>query len=224
MSALLLLKKPGVALEFKKSNPRAQSYAAKHAAELVVDISKKTERAIRLVVERAFTEHVPPAQAARLIKPLIGLTEDHAQAVLNFRDEILANPGRTVVAGSGSTRIEIDVHQDGASDADILKATEAYADALLDLRAETIARTETLAASNEGQHELWDQAVEEDLLPRDVRRVWIATPDERECPICESLDGQAVGLGESFVDDDGEQYDDPPAHPNCRCAQGIAEE
>jgi hypothetical protein len=49
-------------------------------------------------------------------------------------------------------------------------------------RAELIARTETMRASNEGQQEAWDQAVEEGLLTGNEQQEWIVTPDDRLCP------------------------------------------
>ena len=87
-------------------------------------------------------------------------------------------------------------------------------------RADVIARTETMRASNEGQREAWDQAVEDGLLTGDEKQEWIVTPDDRLCPICEPLDGEQVTLGEKF-NVNGEDLDGPPAHPNCRCTLGI---
>jgi hypothetical protein len=90
-----------------------------------------------------------------------------------------------------------------------------------DARAEEIARTETMTASNVGQQDAWDQAVDDGLLTGDEVQEWIVTPDDRLCPICEGLEGVQAGLGEMFAAD-GEQYDGPPAHPNCRCTVGLA--
>lgn len=85
-------------------------------------------------------------------------------------------------------------------------------------RAEVIARTESMRVAHEGQRMLWEQAIEDGLLPEDARRTWITTPDDRLCPICEALDGKEAEF-------DGEYDDDielPPAHPNCRCTEGLA--
>jgi SPP1 gp7 family putative phage head morphogenesis protein len=90
-------------------------------------------------------------------------------------------------------------------------------------RAETIARTETMRASNEGQLEAWDQAEEEGLLTGNERKEWIVTPDDRLCPICDDMDGEIVDMDEEF-DVDGDQLDGPPAHPNCRCTLGLVME
>jgi hypothetical protein len=89
------------------------------------------------------------------------------------------------------------------------------------VRAELIARTETMSAANAGQREAWDQAVDKGFLSGDEKQVWIVTPDDTLCPICESMDGQKETLGDPF-DVDGQEIDGPPAHPNCRCTTGLA--
>lgn len=84
-------------------------------------------------------------------------------------------------------------------------------------RAETIARTESMRAAHEGQKQLWRQAEEEGLLNK-PKRTWITTPDDKLCPICEDLDGREAKLeGEYEPGIEG-----PPAHPNCRCTEGLA--
>jgi hypothetical protein len=99
---------------------------------------------------------------------------------------------------------------------------EDYADALLLDRATSIARTETIAAANEGQREAWLQAEDQGLLnSEEVERVWIITDDDRLCPICEALDGATADLGGTFDSEDVGPLTGPPAHPLCRCAQGL---
>lgn len=89
-------------------------------------------------------------------------------------------------------------------------------------QADVIARTETMRASNEGQSQAWDQAVDADLLTGAEQQVWIVTPDDRLCPICgaDGVDGQTVPLDGQFVID-GEYVDGPPLHPRCRCTVGL---
>lgn len=88
-------------------------------------------------------------------------------------------------------------------------------------RAETIARTETMRASNQGQLEAWDQATEKGLLTGSESLEWITTPDDRLCPICEPLDGQTAPRGGTF-EVDGDRITAPPAHPRCRCTVGLS--
>jgi SPP1 gp7 family putative phage head morphogenesis protein len=85
-------------------------------------------------------------------------------------------------------------------------------------RAELIARTEIMTAANEGQREAWDQAIEAGLLTGNEKKEWIATGDANVCPQCDELDGTVVGLDEEYPNDGG---DGPPAHPDCRCTEGI---
>ena len=104
--------------------------------------------------------------------------------------------------------------------------TDDLADQIFDLigdavRAETIARTEVMRASNQGQLEAWDQATEKGLLTGNEKIEWIVTPDDRLCPICEPLDEQTIERGGTF-DVDGDQITAPPAHPRCRCTIGLS--
>ena len=82
-------------------------------------------------------------------------------------------------------------------------------------RVRTIAHTEAMTAANEGQKQLWEQAVEDGYLDGDEKMTWIVTPDDKLCPICEALEDTTVPLGEEFPEGG------PPAHPNCRCTVGL---
>lgn len=82
-------------------------------------------------------------------------------------------------------------------------------------RADLIARTETMTATNQGQREAWGQAVDAGLLSGRERRTWIAT--EGACPLCEELDGEVVDLDKEYSNGG----DGPPLHPNCRCTEGL---
>ncbi len=87
-------------------------------------------------------------------------------------------------------------------------------------RAETIARTETMRASNEGQQQAWNQAVDAGVLTGAEQKVWIVTPDDRLCPICEGMEDVTILMDEDF-DVDGERVSTPPGHPRCRCTIGL---
>lgn len=87
-------------------------------------------------------------------------------------------------------------------------------------RAETIARTETMRASNEGQQQAWNQAVDAGLLSGGEQKVWIVTPDDRLCPICEGMEDVTIPIDEDF-DVEGERVSTPPGHPRCRCTVGL---
>ena len=92
-------------------------------------------------------------------------------------------------------------------------------------RATTIARTETIKASNFATLEAYKQS---DVV---IGKQWYTAQDERVCPQCGPMDGVVLGLDSNFFDKgdsqhapDGQQYsydyesiDTPPLHANCRC-------
>lgn len=189
---------PGsVAFAFDVTNPEAVAWVNQNAGLLIREITEETRLAVRAIIKRSFEDGIPPREAAKLVRSVVGLTERQAQAVANLRARLVAK---------------------GVNKSRVTARTSAYADKLLRNRALTIARTETMRASNEGQQQLWRQARQGGYLSPSVKREWIATDDERTCPICGPLDGVVVGLEEPFKL--GLQA--PPAHPRCRCTIGLA--
>lgn len=78
-------------------------------------------------------------------------------------------------------------------------------------RAEMIARTESLKASNAAQMKVYEA--------NDVKYgVWFSTADERTCPYCGPLMGNIYRLSDLYVNDSrGWTFQIPPAHVRCRC-------
>ena len=76
------------------------------------------------------------------------------------------------------------------------------------VRAERVARSETIRASNKGNIETFKEAGFE-------RLVWMANPGC--CELCAELDNVDIGINETFFDD---EYGDGQSlrHPNCRCS------
>lgn len=182
---------------FDITNPRAVAWIQRHAAELVQQVTEDTRGAIRRVIQRMFEDGIPADEAARELKHIVGLHERYALAVDNYRRGLTAQD------------MEPEVIDQRVAD---------YANRLRRQRAETIARTESIRASAEGQQELWRQARDVGLLdPNRARRQWLLGGDP--CEICESIaDGGRVGLEEPFQAGDGTVHMTPPAHPRCVCA------
>jgi uncharacterized protein with gpF-like domain len=94
---------------------------------------------------------------------------------------------------------------------------------MLIYRSENIARTEALRALSEGRQEALEQLIgQAGIEPEQVRRTWVATKDKRTRDSHSEMDGQTVGLHESFTSGLGNQLmypgDGPPADSiNCRC-------
>jgi hypothetical protein len=91
------------------------------------------------------------------------------------------------------------------------------------VRSERIARTETIAASNEAANEAYRQS------PLTTAKEWHAEPNA--CEFCRSINGKVIGLDQDYFKegqtvegaDEGhlnltyENIGHPPLHPNCRC-------
>lgn len=184
---------------FDRTNEEAVRWARGHAGRLVVGITAQTRQAINAVIVRMFRDGVPPREAAKIIRSLVGLDQRYALAVDNRRRALTAS---------------------GMDQEDVTSRVTAYAQRLERVRATAIARTESITASNAGQHELWQQARSSGLLEGNrVKREWLVASDERLCEICEPVpDNGPVGLDEPFTLGDGGTVTYPPAHVQCRCA------
>ncbi len=180
-------------IAFDVVNQEAVTWAEQHAAELVANIAVDSRAAIRVAISEAFTEGITVRDTAKLIRSSIGLTERDAAAVMKQQIKWLA---------------------DGVDSAKATARAERYASQLLNARAKTIARTETMKASIEGQRQLWKQARAKGLLSADAKKVWIAYDP---CPLCEAVAGEEVPIDGEFS-----VGTDPPLHPNCRCVTGLA--
>ncbi|MBC7340835.1 MAG: hypothetical protein H5U02_00010 [Clostridia bacterium] len=196
-----LSKKLEMELRFDLLNPRAVEFINRHTGELITQVAEESRQAIRAIIRQAFEEGGHPYQQARKIIQHIGLTEKQSRAVENFRRRQLE---------AGVSRTEAD------------RRAEAYAKRMLRDRAETIARTETLTASNAGQHLAWLDAKDKGLLPANFMKEYITTPDDRLCPKCLSIDGQRKPIDAPFDTPYGPKMY-PPIHVRCRCAYGLVE-
>jgi len=220
----------GFAMAFDALSPTALSFLSGYTFSLIREMSKESRLAIGQVVQEAFREGGHPYSQARDIRNMIGLTRRQSRAVWNFRRMLESgdpaklrealtralrdrrfDPSiwRAIRQGAGIRRDKVDTMVDR------------YHQRYLQYRARTIARTETIRASNAGQLEAWKQARQQGLLDADrTRRKWIVTIP---CPLCRQIrdmNKDGVPLDEPFMGPDG-PIDYPPAHPNCRCVTGL---
>lgn len=135
----------------------------------------------------------------------------------NFNDETLDKLNRTLGEGISA----------GEGIGDLKKRVNSVYSDIDKHRAERIARTETLKASNTAT--LWAYKQTGYVTGKQ----WVVNPDA--CSQCAEFEGKTTGLDDTFLavgdsysfldDNDNEQtitnsYDDidvPPLHPNCRC-------
>lgn len=183
-----------VSTAFNYLNPEAVAWAESRAAELVVELSAERRAALNALIIRAFREGIPPMKLSRIIRPMIGLHSRWALAVDNYHRRLL---------------------DQGHNPLNAQMAAETYAQRLVRSRAQTIARTESLRASNQGRYSSWQMARTLGYISADAKKKWSISPN-RVCPRCLPLRNRMVGLDEDFVP--GTLM--PPLHP--RCLPGTA--
>lgn len=180
---------------FDVSNPRAITFAELRSSALVTEIASTTRAALRDLIAAAVRDGIAPRRLSQQIKQVVGLRLDQVQALQNYTDKLTAK---------------------GISEAGLERRAAKYARKLHSDRAILIARSETMRSANRGQVELWMQAQDKGQLPRDQKRTWIVTPDDRLRPEHEAMEGQERGIEEPF-----EPIAEPGSEPACRCGQGL---
>lgn len=179
----------------RKSTASAiEAYAQEHGGALIKNLDDALLGAVRIALKVAISNQVSPYVFSQLLKSDIGLS-DRLAAAVQARFNSLVASGMDIDAA--------------------LAQAKAYAQYLQDYRAFTIARTELADALNEGQLD----ALQE-LGEQGIRKTWATADDERTCAECSEMDGEEVGINDSFSNGD----DCPPAHPDCRCSVEYAME
>lgn len=184
---------------FQLENPFVQDYITAHANELVVQISNRTRQALKVITRRAFSEGLTVKEQADLIFNTVGLYDRLANAYFNYRARLI---------------------DEGVQGAELERKLKKKYDELLTYRANMIARTETITASNAGQRLVYDQAVRENLAHgKTLMKRWIVTPDDFLCPHCRALGRQGwIPYDEDWTSSRYGTVKNPTLHPHCRCA------
>lgn len=186
---------------FDYKNPRIERVWRERTGEWMVDpIIDGGKEAIQGIVHRQFTEGLSPEDLAGEIRNYVGLYPRLANAHTNYVNKLSED-------GLPQDRIDL--------------LSEQYYNRLLDYRATSIARTETNFMINRGQLEVWKQGKNDGIIPKSARKVWVA--DALACDeICAPMDGEDVGIDESWVLPNGDVADIPTeSHPNCNCIMTI---
>lgn len=194
-----------IAMSFDKSDPRAIAWARLRAGKMIVQIQDEQLQAIRQIISNAIANGVTVPQAAKQIEQVVGLHDRWQRAVNNAYERDVQ---RFIAEGVNSERAVTMAQQNAAK----------YRQKLIRARARNIARTEVMAAQNQGTLLSWLQAGEKGLINLSLtKKEWMAGPSGWKgisvCDFCAPLNGQQVPVTSPF--DNGLLA--PPAHPNCRC-------
>lgn len=220
-----------VLLTFNVADPRALRIVEENSLRMVRAFSAEQFRATRAALSEGLRFGVNPRDTARLFRDSIGLTENQARAVVNYRR--LLNEGSLDALNRKLRDRRFDPTVRGAfaegralTGEQVDRMVGRYGERMLAHRAEVIARTETLSAVHAGSDELYRQAVESGDLPADgLVQEWVPAGDARTRDWHASMAGQQRLLGEPFTSGRGNSLrfpGDPNAPANeviqCRCA------
>lgn len=193
---------------YEPSVSASMDFIKQHGAELVTNLAQEQRDALNAVIAHCsgYTA-VTPDEAARMIRPCIGLTKPQALANARYYDTVKA--------------AYIKAHPKGKPETAEKKAQEAsarYAARQHRYRAQSIARTELAYAYNAGAYGATKDAQAQGYIG-DCMKVWLTAYDERVCPICSKMDEEKRNMDEPFSN--GKML--PPGHPQCRCAVAYEE-
>jgi len=218
----------GIQASFNATDPNVVMFARNHAAQLVVDVADDVREAIRIVTATGAAEGLTVQQQARVIRNVVGLPPNWADAPSalgrELRDGRFTSSRRLSAIDKAKIRKRL---REGTIDEDFIQQMQTnYSRSLVNRRAQNIARTESSFSANHGMRTGWRQARDQGVLPEDVRRVVVVTPDERLRSSHAAVPGMnrdGVGLDEPFRTPWG-KLEGPPWAPdpyNCRCGEGL---
>ncbi len=192
----------GLTIVWNQANPLVGQAIDAQVGLLIRGISDESLRAVRGIMRQSFQEGLGIPQIARRLEQTIGLRDAQAQTLRALRQRLEAQGMK-----AGRVQQQVDLATRRA----------------LRHRATVISRTESLRASNLGAHLLLQEVEQQGLIDHAMRRVFIVTPDDRICSICNtvpSLNINGVGLRTPFTTSIGPiMY--PPVHPSCRCTVAL---
>ena len=231
-----------VTFRFDIRAPRIEEWLRSASSLLVTRIESDQREMIREALSAGLAEgRNPYAVASSIVGSynrqrrrreggIIGITAEQARYVRSARAELLSGDvqmmrqylqrkrrdrthdrtvTRAIREGRALTVAEAD------------RLTKRYADRLLALRGETVARNEILSGINVSGSEAMEQAVDTGNVPRQfIRKKWRTARDERVRSSHRKLHGKVIGLDETY--ENGCRFPHDPEGPRserigCRC-------
>jgi hypothetical protein len=200
--------------------------------DFVREFSRAQRDATRVALEEALKTGAGPIQTANMFSDSIGLTAYQRQVVANYRRALELGDASVLNRDLRDRRFDSSVARAMRDDESlgaqrIQRMVERYRTRYIQLRAETIARTETMAVVGLARQEALTQVIEQADIPLTrVKRIWRATLDRRTRDTHSAMNEQERAVGMPFVSPAGAKLMFPgdrslgaPAEEviNCRC-------
>lgn len=196
----------GVQGSFNRVDPNIVAAAERGTGRMLRFVTDTTRAAVNDLITGAFArQDLTVDQITDVIMTIVGVTPSQARVIAaTYRNVIVEAIGKGMSPGQATRLAQ---QRTGILRARYLKS-----------RARTIARTEVMAASNQGRFLSWEAAARDGLVRGDMMKEWITAPHEsrngKPCEICLPLDGQMIPWRDTWAVTGTLM---PPAHPNCRC-------
>lgn len=231
---------------FDIAHPTAAQDLRQHSSNLITGIVDDQRQVIRDILADGIQKGRAPRRTAldlvgrvnaitgKREGGVIGLSSVQARYVENMRERLLSGDPKEMEKVFGMTRrdkrfdatIRAAIRDGKPLDqATVTRMTMRYSDRMLQLRGETIARTETMSAFNKGQMASMQQAIQEGRVSSSiVVKQWKAFLDEKTRFSHRELNNTAVGFYDLFETPRG-RFMAYPGDPqggaeecvNCRC-------
>lgn len=227
---------------FDVRNQSAEDWLREHSSQKVTEIVEDQRTMIRAALTAGMIEgrnprdvaldlvgRIDPATGKRAGGTL-GLTAHQEEWARRYADQLARLDPAALTRQlrdkrfDGTVRKAIEAGRPLTAE-QIGKMATAYRNRALRYRAETIGRTEAMAALHQSQDEATQQAIDRGQInPAHVVEIWHATLDGRERDTHRAMNGQTVRRGQPFVSPSGARlrYPGDPRAPvsetaNCRC-------
>lgn len=212
-------------LSFDGRHPRAEAWVRTESSTLITRIVDDQREVIRAALEQGLRDGVNPRTIAldiigrvdpltgRRTGGIVGLTQGQKRAARRAADELRNGDYAAYLRRARrDRRFDAAVKRamrtgDPIPSSTVDRIIGRYRDRLLQLRGETIARTEALNALRAGRHEGFVQLLDSGAVRSEqVTRVWDATGDARTREDHAAMEGQEVqGMDQPFTAPDGSQ-------------------
>lgn len=226
------LRSLGVPTAFDGSSQRTMMALQDHRLRLVRGFSQEQTKVAQTIIQRGLIEGRNPIAQAREIRESIGLTEKQEAQVHRYRTLLETRNRRALQYKLRDARFDPTVaraieEEKPLAAEQVERMVTRYRERMVKLRAETIARTESMRALHTGTDMMYRQAVDEGTLGKDeIELEWITAKDERVRPSHLVMNGQRRKVGEPFITGLGNLLYFP-ADPsgaaedtiNCRCSR-----
>lgn len=222
---------PFVDISFDPGDAEAERLLRQATLALIREIEEAQRDAIRKVLADAVSQGLNPTQASRMYRDLIGLTQHQMSAVNSYRRLLESGSTEALQRSLRDKRFDSTIQRilgQGLqlSESQINRMVDRYRQRMIDLRAITIARTETQTVMSAAQHSSTLQLADAvGLNLNRVERTWRTITDGRERDTHHDMNNQKRGAEEKFVSPSGARllYPGDLTAPgaeriNCRCS------